>query len=168
MTCFRSWSAHWSWCSCWYLWFKRRQEQNLSGFKQGKPTKIDFHFFVSYNQISQDPPPKTKTLWRTSDSIKRDDQFHILPKCEVKAGKFQFQHFKMFEITQTSTHPGSHGTMVLPCFCGLPKPIMMAYERILILPGFATLRCKKEKVTRIFLLFFGGWKNGDESMVESV
>ena len=103
---FQSWSAHWSWCSCWYHWFERRQEQNFVRVQTRETNKNRYHFFVSYNQISQDPPPKTKTLWRTSDSIKRDDQFHNLPKCKVKAGKFQFQHFKTFEVTQTSTHSG--------------------------------------------------------------
>ena len=34
-------------CSCWYLWFKRRQEQNLSGFKQGKPPGLLASFLSS-------------------------------------------------------------------------------------------------------------------------
>ena len=81
--------------------------------------------------------------------------FIIGQSAKSKLGNSNFNILRNLEVAQTSTHPGvpwHHGFTMFSG--GLSKPIMMAYERILIHPGFATLRCKKEKVPRIFLPFF--------------
>ena len=46
--------------SCRYLWFKRRHSQNLPGFKQGKPTKIDITFSCLTTKSLKTLPPKQK------------------------------------------------------------------------------------------------------------
>jgi len=81
--------------------------------------------------------------------------FIICQSAKSKLGNSNFNILRNLAVTQTSTPPGvpwHHGFTMFSG--GLPKPIMMAYERILILPGFLTLRRKKRKSSKNSSPFF--------------